>query len=222
MIDCVHSAGQSFRFTARRPLDIRQIREQIRLQVRCRDQVRKRDRHFSDPHTSALSERLSPKLVEEIKEGLIVLRPVKALFGMGARVIFQPGRKRHGARIILYPSQAARSLQRQAPRNILSLDRIAQFQRHHMAVTDTPSRGCLLRQFHAAQQIPQFLAPNAAPDRAHLLRIEREQARQIRDASRLDSALDIGADPRQIPQLQTKKLLRQILRTQHHQTIRLL
>ena len=62
----------------------RQLRKQIRLQVRCRDQVRKRDRDFSDPDATALSERLSPELVQEIKERLIVLRPIKALFGMDA------------------------------------------------------------------------------------------------------------------------------------------
>ena len=40
---------------------------------------------------------------------------------MDARIIFQPGRKRHGTRIILHASQAAGGLQSQAPRNILAL-----------------------------------------------------------------------------------------------------
>jgi hypothetical protein len=53
-------------------------------------------------------------------------------------------------------------------------------------------------------------------------RIEREQTWQVHDAGRLDSALDIGADPWQIPQLQAEKLLRHILRTQDHEPIRLL
>jgi len=54
------------------------------------------------------------------------------------------------------------------------------------------------------------------------MRVEREQARQVRDSSRLDSSFDIGADARQIPQFQAEKPLWQILGTQHHQPIRLL
>jgi hypothetical protein len=132
------------------------------------------------------------------------------------------GRKRHGARVILHTSQPAGGLQRQAPRNILGLARIAQFRRHDMAVADAAPGGYLFGQFHAAQQIPQLFAPDAAPDLAHLMRVEREQARQVRDFSRLDSSFDIGPDPRQVPQFQAEKLLRQILRTENHQPIRLL
>jgi hypothetical protein len=62
------------------------------------------------------------------------------------------------------------------------------------------TNGYLFRQFHAAQQIPQFFAPDTAPDFAHLMRIERKQARQIHNACRPDSMFDIGADPRQIAQ----------------------
>jgi len=92
VIDLVHSAGQFSRFTARREIDVRQVRKQVRLQIACRDQIGKRDRDFSDPDATALFERLSPEAVQEIEEGLIVLRPVKAPFGMDSRVIFQPGR----------------------------------------------------------------------------------------------------------------------------------
>src|SRR5271163_3953949 len=58
-------------------------------------------------HDVAPEFRLSPEPVQEIEESLIVLRPVKTLFGMDAHVIFQPGRKRHCARIILHSPQAA-------------------------------------------------------------------------------------------------------------------
>ena len=71
VIDCVHSAGQSFRLASRSHIDIRQAREQVRLQIACRDQVRKRDPDFSDPDATALSERLSPELIQEIKERLL-------------------------------------------------------------------------------------------------------------------------------------------------------
>jgi hypothetical protein len=39
VIDLVHSAGQFFRFTARRQIHVRQAREQLRLQIGCCDQV---------------------------------------------------------------------------------------------------------------------------------------------------------------------------------------
>jgi hypothetical protein len=49
-------------------------------------------------------ERLTPEIIQEIKESLIVLSPVEASFRVYAQVIFQPGRKGHGARIILHSS----------------------------------------------------------------------------------------------------------------------
>jgi hypothetical protein len=58
--------------------------------------------------------------------------------------------------------------------------------------------GYLFRQSHPAQQIPHLFAPDAAPDLARLMEIECEQTPQIHNASHLDSAFDIGADPREI------------------------
>lgn len=55
--------------------------------------LKARYRDVFDFATAALFERPSPVPAWEIEEGLIVLCPVKALFGIDAHVIFQPGRK---------------------------------------------------------------------------------------------------------------------------------
>jgi hypothetical protein len=64
-----------------------------------------------------------------------------------------------------------------------------------MAGADATPLGYFFWQFRAAQQIPQLLGPDAAPDITHPARIQREQVRQISDSGSADPAIEMAPIP---------------------------
>jgi hypothetical protein len=166
--------------------------KQVTLPTARRNKVKQGNREFFDADALArFTQYLVPHRLEQMQEREAITGGHTARFGAQAWAILNPHRKCHCPCLIPQTAQAARGLECQAAGHIAGLVGSAQLRRHDMAMANGAARGFQLRQLDAAQVIPHALTPDAAPEIAHLLGIERAERFHIPNAAGVDAFFHI-------------------------------